>query len=121
MAADMRAMWRGACRRTHIHKAMPRVMSKAMVRAIASGRAVRPGQTPSQMAPNSPMPTTIESVISRYAVRKLPRRVPRIRRAHARGVDAAYEVVEVVMPTMVGPGPRAPDVPEVTDQVTCAA
>src|SRR3954454_12465886 len=113
MAADMRAMWRGACRRTHIHRAMPRVMSKAMVRAIASGRAVRPGQTLSQMAPNSPMPTTIESVISRYAVRKLPRGVRRSRRAHARGVDAAYQVVRVVIPTMVDRGGCAPDVPEV--------
>jgi hypothetical protein len=64
MTADISAMWRAACRRTHIQADMPRVMSNAMVRAIASGRRVRPGQTLSQRRPRSAMPTSIETLIS---------------------------------------------------------
>ena len=121
MTADISAMCRRACRRTHIQAAMPTVMSKAMVRAMTSGRPVSPGQAASQTTPSTPMPTTIARVISRYAVRKRPSRVWRSRRARARGVRSAYEVEYVVMPTMVGPEGRTPDVPEVTFEVTPTA
>ena len=57
-------MWRRPWPRTHIQAAMPKVMSKAIVRAIAAGLLVRPGQTASQRAPKRPMPTTMAIVIS---------------------------------------------------------
>ena len=65
MTADISVMWRAPWPRTHIHAAMPSVMSNAMLSAMTSGRAVRPGQTVSQTTPKSAIPTTIETVISR--------------------------------------------------------